>query len=115
MDIVIKRAYTAASAEDGQRVLVDRLWPRGISKDQAALAAWDKEIAPSTALRERFHSGAIDYAELERAYRAELAAQPDALERLRALSRQGRLSLIYGARDEVHNNAAILRDVLLGR
>lgn len=115
MDIVIKRAYEAPSESDGQRILVDRLWPRGISKDKAKLDAWDKEIAPSTELRERFHSGALDFAGLERAYREELAAQPEALEHLRALARHGRLSLIYGARDEVHNNAAILREVLLGR
>lgn len=115
MDIRIKRAYSQPAPEDGQRVLVDRLWPRGVAKAKAQLALWARDAAPSTALRERFHRNEIDFAGLVHAYRAELDAQPQAVAALRELARVGRLTLVYAARDEEHNNATVLRDYLLGK
>ncbi|MEG0821547.1 MAG: DUF488 domain-containing protein [Burkholderiaceae bacterium] len=113
MDIQIKRAYEPAAADDGQRILVDRLWPRGISKEHAHLDLWAKEISPSTELREAFHHDPGRLADFVRAYHAELDANPSAVAQLTALARKGRLTLIYGAKDEVDNNAAVLRDYLL--
>ncbi len=113
MDIRIKRAYTAPAADDGQRILVDRLWPRGISKENAHLDLWLKDISPSTELRQTFHHDPNRFDEFVEAYRAELAANPQAVAQLRALAARGRVTLIYGAKDEVDNNAVVLRDYLL--
>lgn len=115
MDIQIKRAYEAPATDDGQRVLVDRLWPRGVSREHAHLELWLKEIAPTTELRERFHHDPDHFREFVRAYHAELAANPQAVAQVRELARHGRVTLIYGARDEIQNNAAVLRDYLLAQ
>lgn len=113
MDIQIKRAYEAAAASDGKRVLVDRLWPRGVSKLEAQLSLWAKEVSPSNALRETFHHDPSRFADFVRAYHAELAANPQALAPLRELAHHGRLTLVYASRDPAHNNAVVLRDFLL--
>ena len=109
----VKRAYEAADAADGTRILVDRLWPRGISKQEAAPDEWMKDIAPSTALRQWFAQEPSRWAEFQRRYKAELRAHAAELERLRDIAAKGTLTLVYGARDEERNDAVVLRDVLL--
>jgi uncharacterized protein YeaO (DUF488 family) len=111
----LKRAYEPASAEDGTRILIDRLWPRGVKKADAAIDQWVKEIAPSTALRKWFGHDPDRWTEFRRRYADEVHEHREAFERLRALARQGPITLIFSARDEVHNDAVALRNLLLGR
>jgi uncharacterized protein YeaO (DUF488 family) len=108
----IKRAYEAPSADDGTRVLIDRLWPRGIGKAEAAFDHWMKEIAPSTELRKWFGHDPARWEEFQRRYRSELKDRRDELERLRELAREGVVTLVYAAHDETHNDAVVLRDLL---
>lgn len=110
--IKIKRAYEKAAAEDGLRILVDRLWPRGISKEKLKLYAWNKEVAPSTALRAWFGHDPKKWTEFKRRYRAELKAQPGACKELKALAKRRTITLLYGAKDEEHNHAAALKEIL---
>lgn len=114
-DIRIKRAYEAAAADDGVRVLVDRLWPRGLRKTDVAADLWLKDAAPSAALREWFGHAPERWDEFREKYRTELAARPGVVAQLLALARHGRLTLVYGARDEAHNQAVVLRSVLVQR
>ena len=108
-----KRAYEPATSGDGTRILIDRLWPRGIKKEDLAIDQWNKELAPSTALRQWFgHDPALWGAFVHR-YTAELQPHAEALDALRMLARQGVVTLVYGAHDEAHNNAVALRAVLL--
>jgi uncharacterized protein YeaO (DUF488 family) len=107
--IAIKRAYEPPSAKDGTRILVDRLWPRGVSKAKAALDGWDKDVAPSPALRKWFDHKPERFQEFSRRYRAELKHNP-AVADLRAL--KGKVTLIYGARDPAINHAVVLAKVL---
>lgn len=112
----LKRAYEPAAADgDGARVLVDRLWPRGVRKEAAALRMWAKDVAPSDALRRWFGHDPVRWDEFRRRYRVELAERPDAVAALRSLARRGTLTLVYGARDSEHNEAVVLRNVILGR
>jgi uncharacterized protein YeaO (DUF488 family) len=111
-DIQVKRAYLPAEPEDGERILVDRLWPRGVSKETLA-ATWLKDIAPSTELRKWFHSAPAQWEAFERRYREELDANPEALAKLRSHLKGGRVTFVYGARDEAHNHAVVLRDYVL--
>ena len=111
--VLLKRAYAAAEAADGTRILVDRLWPRGVSRQTAALDDWMKDIAPSTELRQWFGHEPSRWAEFQRRYKAELREHGEELERLRAIAAKGALTLVYAARDEEHNDAVVLRDVLL--
>jgi uncharacterized protein YeaO (DUF488 family) len=110
----LKRAYEAPAASDGTRVLVDRLWPRGISKEKGKIDLWLKDISPSDALRKRFHGKPEDWAGFVKAYAAELEgdAQQAAVKELRGLMRKGKVTLLYAAKDETHNNAVALRDWL---
>ncbi len=108
----LKRAYDPAAPEDGMRILIDRLWPRGVSKASAALDDWMKEIAPSTDLRKWFGHDPARWEEFQRRYRAELATHAEALDRLRALAEKHVVTLVYSAHDEAHNDAVVLRDVL---
>ena len=94
----MKRAYEPPSPEDGARVLVDRLWPRGLRKAEAAIDCWLKEIAPSSELRRWFGHDPSRWEEFRRRYRAELSARPELLDKLRALAEQGALTLVYAAR-----------------
>lgn len=112
--IRLKRAYEAPDEEDGTRVLVDRLWPRGVSKDRLQLDHWLKAVAPSTELRKWFGHDPQKWAELRRRYRQELDSgeQRQAFEELQALARQGPLTLVYGARDQTHNHAVLLKELL---
>lgn len=112
-DIRIKRIYAAAEDSDGIRILVDRLWPRGISRERAALTCWAKELAPSTELRKWFGHDPKKWPEFQRRYRKELQATKDWLTEIRALSGKDRVTLLFAARDEEHNEAVILRDLLL--
>lgn len=112
--IRLKRAYEPAGDADGTRILVDRLWPRGISKEDANLDGWVRELAPSPALRRWFGHDVERWDEFRRRYRIELEYHPDALARLKALTRRGPLTLVYGAKDQAHNHAIVLKNVLLG-
>lgn len=109
----MKRAYEPASRDDGTRVLVDRVWPRGLTKAKAAIDQWMKDVAPSTELRQWFGHDPERWTEFRRRYRAELARRPDLLKELRAIARDGRLTLVYSARDEQHNQAVVLRERLM--
>jgi uncharacterized protein YeaO (DUF488 family) len=111
----LKRAYEPPAANDGVRILVDRLWPRGVRKANAAINQWMKDIAPSTALRKWFGHDPARWEEFRRRYVEELGEHPEQLTRLRTLAREGRITLVYSAHDEQHNDAVVLRGVLLGR
>ena len=111
-DIRLKRAYEPPAPDDGTRVLVDRLWPRGVRKADAAIDCWLKEIAPSSELRRWFGHDPDRWEEFQRRYRAELSAHPELLDRLRALAAQGTLTLVYSAHDEDHNDAVVLHGML---
>ncbi|WP_434696839.1 DUF488 family protein [Pseudomonas sp. Z1-14] len=103
-----KRAYETASAEDGVRVLVDRLWPRNCRKDALAIDTWLPEVGPSHELRKAFKAGAVSFAEFDVAYRRELAARPEHWWKLVDIARDGTLTLVYAARSPVENNALVL-------
>lgn len=113
MDIRIKRIYEAPARDDGYRLLVDRVWPRGMTKEHAHIDEWAKEIGPSTELRKWFGHEPPRYAEFKKRYAKELRAVPEELERLRALAYKQRLTLLYGAKDEEHNQAVVLKEILL--
>ena len=115
MAVNVKRVYDPPSAEDGYRVLVDRLWPRGLSKAELKLDEWMKEIAPSNELRKRFHHDANQWWEFQKMYFKELEGHSDLAEQLIQRSRAGTLTLLYAARDEEHNNAIALRNYLEGK
>ncbi|HTK12533.1 MAG TPA: DUF488 domain-containing protein [Xanthobacteraceae bacterium] len=111
-EIRLKRVYQKPAASDGTRVLVDRLWPRGMKKENAAIDLWFKEIAPSTELRKWFGHDPDRWAEFRRRYMMELREHPERLAELRKLARSGPLTLVYAAHDELHNDAVVVRNVL---
>jgi uncharacterized protein YeaO (DUF488 family) len=113
-NVQLKRAYEPVSGADGARVLIDRLWPRGVKKQDAAIERWVKELSPSTELRKWFGHDPARWDEFRRRYTEEIHRHPEQLEELRALARQGPITLVYAAHDEAHNDAIVLRDVLLG-
>lgn len=115
MDIRIKRAYEPPARGDGARILVDRVWPRGKTKEALKLDLWLKDIAPSAELRKWFGHRPERFAEFDKRYRKELAANDDAVAQLRLWLRKGPVTLVYGARDEEHNQAVVLREWLLQR
>lgn len=115
MKLFIKRAYEPAAPEDGERYLVDRLWPRGISKDALKITEWIRDVAPSDALRKWFGHDPERWAEFRRRYRAELESRTEALKPLREALRRGPVTLVYSARDEEHNQAVVLSEFLRGR
>lgn len=106
----VKRVYEPAQDGDGKRVLVDRLWPRGLSKEKAAVDRWEQALAPSDALRRWFAHDAKKWPEFRRRYFAELDDEPEGLDALRAM--RGRVTLLFAARDEEHNNAVALKEYL---
>lgn len=112
MDIRLKRAYDEPSPDDGYRVLVDRLWPRGISKDEARLDEWLRGAAPSDDLRRWFHGHRSEWADFRRRYLAELKAHRDELRSLAELAGGRRVTLVYSSKDEERNNAVVLRQYL---
>ena len=111
--IRIKRAYEPPAPEDGTRILIDRLWPRGVKKETLALSQWNKELSPSTELRQWFGHDPALWLEFRQRYAAELQPHAELFDALRALARQGTITLVYGAHDETHNNAVALREFLL--
>jgi len=112
MTVRIKRIYDEAVADDGTRVLVDRLWPRGVRKADARLDEWCREVAPSPELRKWFGHDAARFEEFAAFYRGELAQRPEPVARLRRMARNETLTLLYAARDPRCNHAAVLADVL---
>mgnify|MGYP003348764977 CR=1 FL=1 len=111
----IKRVYDSASRADGARVLVDRVWPRGVSKDAAKLTLWLKDVAPSTALRKWFNHDPERWYEFRKRYRAELKDNPETVGQLKDLFKKGRVTLLYSAKDIDHNQAKALAQYLRGR
>lgn len=107
-----KRVYAPAAADDGRRVLVDRLWPRGCRKERLALDAWLKDVAPSEALRKDFCHDPALFDEFRRRYRLELAAHPEYWQGLLGMAEQGNLTLLFAAREERCNNARVLAEFL---
>jgi uncharacterized protein YeaO (DUF488 family) len=112
MDIRLKRAYEPAVSSDGYRVLIDRLWPRGVSRDQARLDGWERELAPSAELRQWFGHQPGRFEEFRRRYIEELDQQRQRLTELRRRARDGTLTLVYAAHDSEHNDAVVLAGVL---
>jgi uncharacterized protein YeaO (DUF488 family) len=109
--IVVKRAYVPASADDGLRVLVDRLWPRGVTKTRARIDLWPKDMAPSDKLRRLAHSNPEKWSDFVKAYAAELKQEPakSVFADLRARAEKEHITLVYAARDEIHNHAVLLK------
>jgi uncharacterized protein YeaO (DUF488 family) len=112
MKILVKRVYEVPGRGDGRRVLVDRLWPRGLSKQKARIDLWLKDVAPSTPLRRWFAHDPQKWPEFRKRYFRELAGNPAAVKQLRGLARQGTVTLVFGAREEKYNNAVALREYL---
>lgn len=109
----IKRVYEPAAKEDGYRVLVDRLWPRGMKKEAARIDLWMKDIAPSDTLRNSFHHDAMKWSDFQKKYQAELKTKKEWLAQLKKLEKEhGSLTLLFGARDSEHNQAAIIAEAL---
>ena len=112
-EISIKRVYEPASPSDGTRILVDRLWPRGLSKEKAHYDLWLKDVAPSTELRTAFHHDGVPFDEFARAYAAELAGNQDALDALRqSIAGYDVVTLLFSSQDADHTHAGLLRDAL---
>jgi uncharacterized protein YeaO (DUF488 family) len=114
-NIKLKRAYDSAGSRDGTRILVDRLWPRGVGKADAAIDLWAKDLAPSTALRRWFGHDPARWHEFRRRYSEEIRQHRNRLGELRDLARGGRITLVFAAHDKAHNDAVVLREILLGR
>ncbi len=113
--LLVKRVYAPLSADDGTRVLVDRLWPRGVSKARAALDFWTKDVAPSTELRKWFGHDPVRWDDFCTKYRDELSGNTEVVGTLRALAMKGPVTLLFGAKDEAHNEAVVLRSFLRDR
>jgi uncharacterized protein YeaO (DUF488 family) len=114
-DIQVKRVYDPPDRNDGARVLVDRLWPRGARKETVELTVWLKDIAPSPELRRWFGHDPARFAKFSQRYRSELSANKDAVGRLEDLMKSGPVTLLYAAHDTEHNNARVLADYLKAR
>jgi uncharacterized protein YeaO (DUF488 family) len=114
-NVKLKRVYERPAPGDGTRILIDRLWPRGVKKVDAALDQWAKDISPSTRLRKWFGHDPARWGEFCSRYTKEIRQHPEQLNQLRALARTGAITLVYSAHDEIHNDAVVLRDLLLGR
>ncbi len=112
--IKLKRAYEKPSRDDGMRILVERLWPRGLSKQRAALDLWLKDVAPSAELRTWFGHDPARWTEFQKRYQKELSEHKDAVKQLKQKARQGTVTLVYAARDEQHNSALVLQKLLRG-
>ena len=113
--IQLKRVYEKPSRKDGVRILVDRLWPRGLTKERAAVTLWLKDVAPSSELRKWFGHDPAKWKEFQMRYRKELRQKKDALMLLKQKSEDRTVTLVYGARDEQHNEAVVLRKIVEGR
>jgi uncharacterized protein YeaO (DUF488 family) len=114
-NIKLKRAYDSAGSSDGTRILIDRLWPRGVRKADAAIDLWAKDMAPSTSLRKWFGHDPARWHQFRRRYADEIHRNRGRLSELRSLAQKGRITLVFAAHDEAHNDAVVLREILLGR
>ena len=112
MSVRTKRVYEPAAADDGYRVLIDRLWPRGVSKDEAAIDEWARDLAPSDELRRWFDHRPERFEEFKRRYTDELRERRDQISALRRRAREGTVTIVYGARDADHSNAAVLAPII---
>lgn len=112
-DVRLKRVYEPPGPEDGVRILVDRLWPRGLSKEKAAVDHWMKDIAPSAELRKWFGHDPARWPEFRRRYMEELRGQTALLNQILELAAKGTVTLLFGAHDQEHNDAVVLREVLV--
>lgn len=112
LNIQAKRVYEPVGKEDGYRILVDRLWPRGIKKENARLDEWNKNLAPSTALRKWFHEGEGTFEEFTVRYKREMEGKEGELARLKEISKERKVTLLYGSRDERQNHAVVLQEIL---
>jgi uncharacterized protein YeaO (DUF488 family) len=112
IDVRAKRAYDEAEAGDGYRVLIDHVWPRGVSRERAHLDEWARELAPSDELRKWFDHVPERFGEFRARYRAELAGQSERVEELRRRAKRGSLTIVYAARDTEHNNAVVLVELI---
>lgn len=116
INILTKRAYEVESADDGYRIYVDRLWPRGLSHETFHYDLWDKDIAPSTELRQWFHENpASEWTEFEERYKAELRSNPKYAGLKRLIADKPVVTLLYSSHDTIHNNAIVLRDMLVAQ
>ena len=116
-NVVLKGIREEPGPDDGTRVLVDRLWPRGVSKERADLDEWAKDATPTTELRRAFHSGEMPWPQFVEAYRAELTERPEAraaVERLRDEALKGRVTLLFAGHDHLHSHARVLHEAILG-
>ena len=115
MNIVLKRVYDDPDAAEGYRVLVDRVWPRGIAKESLHIDEWLRDLAPSTELRKWFGHDPSRWESFRRQYLDELQAKQDELKRLQTIAKKGPLILLYGAKDEEYNQAVVIREALQGK
>jgi uncharacterized protein YeaO (DUF488 family) len=115
LNLKVKRAYDPPQASDGRRLLVDRIWPRGVKKDELPLDGWVKDVAPSTQLRKWYGHDPAKWATFQSRYFRELAEQPDAIKSIRAQARKGTVTLVFAARDVEHSHAVALKKYLEGR
>lgn len=113
--LAVKRVYEPAAQADGFRILTDRLWPRGMSKEKAHVDVWLKEVAPSTELRQWFHHDVANWPEFKRKYLAELHSNPAVAELKQLLKEHKQATLLYGARDEEHNQVVVLKEFIAGK
>jgi len=112
LDVRTKRVYEPAEQSDGYRVLIDRLWPRGVSRERARLDEWARDLAPSSGLRKWFGHDPERFPEFRKRYREELRAHSDSLDELRERASHGPLTIVYGARDTEHNDAVVIAEML---
>lgn len=108
----IKRVYEKPEKEDGVRILIDRLWPRGLTKEKAKVDLWLKDIAPSTALRKWFGHDPAKWEEFKKKYLAELKDKKELVKEIKSKGKEGPVTLVYGAKDEKHNDAVVLQELL---
>ena len=113
--IQLKRVYEDKSKDDGHRVLIDRLWPRGVSKEDAHFDEWMKELAPSTELRKWFDHKPERFEEFSKRYKKELAEQKELLDKLKELAKKKKVTLLFAAKDTEINNAVVIQEVLMGK
>lgn len=112
MNIIIKRVYDKLAKEDGKRILIDRLWPRGLTKEKAKIDLWLKDIAPSTELRKWFGHDPAKWTEFKERYVAEIKKNNQVRTQLEEQIKKGKVTLVYGAKDKVHNDAVVLKEYL---
>lgn len=112
MNLILKRIYEEASPDDGYRILVDRLWPRGVSKEKAKIEEWMKEIGPSNELRKWFDHDPEKYSDFKKKYKEELKSKKEELEKIKNIAEKQQVCLCYGAKDKEHNQAQVIKEVL---